>query len=210
MFKKSNSRPRWLTFKILACVFGLIFVFAILSPKVFLQKKSSKPKKDAISNSLPNFPRNTYKNYNVNMMNSYNGNYSYTPPPTTNVRGKVIFEDTGQPVRRANITLWGKMGRLSSESVLTDYNGNFLMKNVVPDTYFPLVDSPGVLNPMAFIAIENMADENQEELFFGELEKNFQSLKVNGEKTLDFKIVAKRGGVISGQAKYADDKCASW
>ena len=208
MIKESNSRQKWLAFKIIACLFGLIVVFTILSPKVFLQKKSSKPKKDAISNSLPNFPRNTYKNYNVNMMNSYNGNYSYTPPPTTNVRGKVIFEDTGQPVRRANITLLGKMGRISSESVLTDYNGNFLMKNVVPDTYFPLVDSPGVLNPMAFMAIENMADENQEELFFGELEKNFQSLKVNGEKTLDFKIVAKRGGVISGQAKYADDNPA--
>ena len=125
--------------------------------------------------------------------------------PKTNVHGKVVFEDTGKPVRQTVVTFLNLSGRGSGESsVLTDYDGNFVMENVMSGKYFPMIISPGILTPFSYIVIDENLNRTNEAEIPKMIEKNVQPIKVGSEKNLDVTIVAHRGGSISGQVVYGD------
>lgn len=123
-----------------------------------------------------------------------------TPVPATSViSGRVYYEDTGKPVRRASLTLVGRIRVGSEPSALTDSDGYFQIKDVPADTYFPVVNSPGVLSPTAFIDPLRTGDEG-----FEKGTRGFNPIVVNGTGSVEVNIPVKRGGAISGRVVYAD------
>src|ERR1044072_4432082 len=79
------------------------------------------------------------------------------PPANSTMRGRVYYEDTGRPVRRASIMfLRSDSGGPGEISGLTDGDGNFLIKNVSAGTYFPVINAPGVVSPIAYLDFSKM------------------------------------------------------
>lgn len=120
---------------------------------------------------------------------------------STTVRGRVYYEDTGRPVKRASIMLMSPGGGGPSEaSGLTDANGEFTIKGVAPGKYFAMVNAPGVISPMAFLDWENI--RKSESKAFEEASANFESIVITGGPEQVVQIAAKRGGAVSGRIIY--------
>lgn len=132
------------------------------------------------------------------------GNYRPTPePPKSTVRGRVFYEDTGRPVKRASVMLMGKEGGGREASGLTDGNGYFQIKNVYAGTYYAFVNAPGVVTPLAHVDVSKMRSES-----LGDAVEGFQPIVTNGVNDLDVQIPARRGGAIGGRVMYADGDAA--
>ncbi len=133
------------------------------------------------------------------------------------VRGRVVYEDTGAPLRRT----WVGLSQIrsfentvesnsnmafgfrssdpaanaigdSDDVVLTDDNGYYLLKDVRPGIYFPTVRQVGIVNP----TIKDISDTR------------FQQVTVIGPEEIKFDIAAKRGGSIEGTVRYQDGTTA--
>ncbi len=123
------------------------------------------------------------------------------------VRGRVFYQDTSRPVRRGwigfqkireliepkNDSSEGKITVVSrsygnEKYVLTNDEGEFVMKGVKAGVYQPIVKVQGVLNPGY-----NDADN-----------PNFQQITIDGVSEIQTNIGVQRGGAISGRVLYAD------
>ena len=120
-------------------------------------------------------------------------------PANSVITGRVFFEDTGRPVRRSSITLISRTRLGSDLSALTDNDGYFQIKGVSAGSYYPVVNSPGVVSPMAFIDPSRDRDEG-----FEDGTKGVNPIVVNGTGSIEVNIPVKRGGAISGRVAYAD------
>jgi hypothetical protein len=72
--------------------------------------------------------------------------------PEARIRGRVIYEDSGKPVRRAEIVLLSASD-LTPEYYTksqTDGNSEFVMSHVPAGSYYPMIDVPGILNPASY------------------------------------------------------------
>ena len=127
------------------------------------------------------------------------------PPANSTMRGRVYYEDTGRPVRRASIMfLRSDSGGPGEISGLTDGDGNFLIKNVSAGTYFPVINAPGVVSPIAYLDFSKMGlggGGNDREALEQAL-INFDKIVVDGVNEAFVQIRAKRGGAISGRVIY--------
>ncbi len=128
------------------------------------------------------------------------------PPeiPKSTVRGRVIYEGTGQPLRRVWIgfvkirditsvaedekTAPNQWEYLSAESVLTNDFGEFVMGEVGPGVYQPILKLPGILNPTVS-DVQNPV---------------FQQFTFDGVTEAQIDIAVKRGGAVSGKVLYQD------
>lgn len=118
------------------------------------------------------------------------------PPENSTIRGRVFYQNTGRPVRRSSIVLLPeKNGK--DYSGLTDSNGYFEVKNVRAGTYYPLVNAPGVISPLAYIDFRQSRGDG-----IGSGLENFPAIVVNGINDLDVQIPAIQGGSISGRVTY--------
>ena len=123
------------------------------------------------------------------------------------VRGRVFYQDTSRPVRRGWIGFhkvrelvepnssdktekivavsrnWGE-----EKYVLTNDEGDFVMKGVKSGIYQPIVKVQGVLNP-GYNDGEN---------------PNFQQITIDGASEIQMNIGVQRGGAISGRVLYSD------
>lgn len=123
-------------------------------------------------------------------------------PAKSIVRGRVIYDDTNRPVRRARIVLLNSDGNGGMEKTgATDERGEFKVKDVAAGRYFVMVDSPGIITPFSSIDFDENMDEKTA---FIAIKKNFEEISVNGTNTVDVQIRAKRGGVITGRVNYQD------
>ncbi len=122
------------------------------------------------------------------------------------VRGRVFYQNTGKPLRRGWISLRKirelvepksddttakirTVGSYSNEKyVLTNDEGDFVMKSVKAGIYLPLIRVQGVLNP---------GYDEREYL-------NFQQITIDGASEIQTNIAVQRGGAISGRVLYAD------
>lgn len=122
------------------------------------------------------------------------------------VRGRVVYEDTGRPVRYALVTLVGDKSDLYSnyslKYVKTDENGEFVIKNVKAGTYLPYIKSEGILNRDSYnFSFRSMPkDKNPSDLY--------EKLTVSGLAEFQINIAAKRGAAIGGRITYADGEAA--
>src|SRR5258708_37700166 len=73
--------------------------------------------------------------------------------PTSVVRGRVVYDDTGRPVRRAKVLLLNTIPGRSSRGLegVTNLRGEFQIEHVGEGTYIVVVDSPGVLNSLSLL-----------------------------------------------------------
>ncbi len=188
---ESNSRFQFFLIKSAACLFGLLLGFFILAPKGSMQTD------DVV----------TVTNGNVRMMS----NYKPTPePPKSNIRGRVIYADTGRAVRRAGLMLMpaksaGGAGR--ENAGLTNESGEFEIKNVNEGKYFVSVSTPGVVTPFSSLTNFERA-AMQDSSAMADVAKDFQEVVVNGINDIDVTIVVKRGAAITGRIMYSDGEAA--
>jgi hypothetical protein len=124
-------------------------------------------------------------------------------PSDSVVRGRVVYDDTSRPVRRARVMLITEGGGRGEYAALTDSRGDFQIRNVRAGTYHAFVDLPGVLSPVGFISVEEMrAGAGVPDL--GEARKYFDRVEVDGKQDASVTVHARRGASISGRASYAD------
>lgn len=134
-----------------------------------------------------------------------------TPIQKSTVRGRVFYAESGRPVRRASVMLIADTmrGGPGESGALTDNEGNFEMKDVPAGTYYPMVNAPGVVSPMAFLDFSQMERPGaSEKSAFQEAFKDFEKIIVNGVSDTYVQIAAKRGGAISGRVYYDDGDVA--
>lgn len=126
------------------------------------------------------------------------------PPSRSIVRGRVFYENTGRPVRRAAVMLIaqdgrGQDGRSIEAHGLTDNNGYFQINELKAGTYYAFVNAPGVISPLAFIDIGRPRSEG-----LGDAVRDFTPIVVDGISSLDVEIPARLGGAIGGRVFYAN------
>jgi hypothetical protein len=129
-------------------------------------------------------------------------------PNNSTVRGRVVFGETGRPVRRARVMLVEErtttQGAGTTSQAVTNARGEFEFKRVRAGHYFVAVVAPGVLTPFSF-AIGNLRAEVQPVgNASGELKKYFDEVSVDGTSDAELNVKARRGAAISGRATYED------
>jgi hypothetical protein len=127
------------------------------------------------------------------------------PPANSTMRGRVYYEDTGRPVKRASIMFFrSDSGGPSEISGLTDGDGNFLIKNVRAGTYYAVINAPGVVSPIAYIDFSKVGPGNggNDKGALEEALVDFDKIIVDGVNEAYVQIRAKRGGAISGRVIY--------
>ncbi|HEX8748704.1 MAG TPA: carboxypeptidase regulatory-like domain-containing protein [Pyrinomonadaceae bacterium] len=123
-------------------------------------------------------------------------------PAKSEVRGRVIYDDTNRPVRRARILLLKSDGSGGMEKGgVTNERGEFHVKDVPAGSYFIMVDSPGIITPISSIELEDGMDERAAIVA---VRKEFEEVSLNGTNRVDVQIRARRGGVITGRITYQD------
>ncbi|MBD0370463.1 MAG: carboxypeptidase regulatory-like domain-containing protein [Pyrinomonadaceae bacterium] len=123
-------------------------------------------------------------------------------PAKSIVRGRVIYEDSNRPVRRARVLLLRTDGGGGPEKGgATNERGEFTVKDVPAGSYVVMIDAPGIITPLSSIALEDGMDEKSA---FVSIRKEFEEVSVNGTNRVDVLIRARRGGVITGRVTYQD------
>ncbi|HKS30150.1 MAG TPA: carboxypeptidase-like regulatory domain-containing protein [Pyrinomonadaceae bacterium] len=123
-------------------------------------------------------------------------------PSKSVVRGRVIYDDTNRPVRRARILLLKSDGGGSMEKGgVTNERGEFNVKDVGAGSYFVMVEAPGLITPISSIELEEGMDQRAAIIA---VRKEFDEVTVNGTNKVDVQIRARRGGVVTGRVTYQD------
>lgn len=115
------------------------------------------------------------------------------------LRARVFYEQSGRPVRRTNVILVSPKSGPTEASGLTDAEGNLVIKDLKAGRYYPIVNAPGAISPLAYVDFRNRRDEEMESVFAG-----FPAIVVNGISDVDAVIPVRMGGAISGRISYAD------
>jgi 5-hydroxyisourate hydrolase-like protein (transthyretin family) len=140
------------------------------------------------------------------MATTNTANVNRVHEPTTEVRGRATYEDTGKPVRRAKVMLFSLNGRGEPASV-TNLDGEFRIEGVQAGTYVVYVSSPGVLSPFSYIDISGGRPPDGAAAL-SEARKHFDEIFVDGKTPVTVNPSAKRGGVLSGRVTYSDGEPA--
>ena len=121
-------------------------------------------------------------------------------PLTSKLRGRVVYDDTGRPVRRARVILLEDgSAEGTGESALTNANGEFEIADVKAGRYFIIVEGPGLLTPYSFL---NVDDTQGNELDFNAFRSRFDEVTVDGRSDAHVQVRARRGGSITGTVSY--------
>jgi hypothetical protein len=121
------------------------------------------------------------------------------------IRGKVVYEDTGRPLRFVAIGFVKSTdtnNTYSTKFVKTDENGDFVIKNVKAGTFLPIIKSDGILNPTSYANQLRQSDKK------AEIENLFEKIEVPALGEFQVLVRAKRGGSIIGKVIYADGEVA--
>src|SRR5205085_2709643 len=121
-------------------------------------------------------------------------------PLTSKLRGRVVYDDTGRPVRRARVILLEDgSAEGTGESALTNANGEFEIADVKAGRYFIIVEGPGLLTPYSFL---NVDDTQGNELDFNAFRTQFDEVTVDGRTDAQVQVRARRGGSLTGKVSY--------
>lgn len=133
-------------------------------------------------------------------------------PPKSTVRGRIVYEDNGLPVRRGLIGLLN-IDELPKDTktfvnqsigpemyVLTDDDGSFEFANVAAGAYYPSVNVPNVVNPQSI----NSYFGNNSTISSVKLDQFFKKIETDGISPVIVYLTVKRGASISGRVVYSD------
>ncbi len=121
---------------------------------------------------------------------------------TSTIRGRVIYSDTGHPVRRAEVTLVAQNAAESGRIEITDRNGEFTFTNVNLGNYFLVVSAPDVVSPFDQIGRRNSLALG---IALGKIVDGYSEVTVDGRGAVKTEIMARRGGVITGRVLAEND-----
>ena len=117
------------------------------------------------------------------------------------IRGRVIYADTGRPLRRAEVILLShESGQWAGDSV-TDRNGEFDLNNVSAGKYFVVVNALDIVSHH----IEKGSSLSLK-IALGQIEDGFSEVTVDGRSSVKTEIRASRGGVITGRVMSETDE----
>ncbi len=123
-------------------------------------------------------------------------------PNGSTVRGVVVYSDTGRPLRHARVTLF-TVGSKLLVNTASDLRGRFEFENVPEGKYRLTVEAPGLLTPYSNVArARTIVPESP----FPDIDELATQVTVNGIDSVDLKIKAVRGGVITGRVVNDDDQ----
>jgi hypothetical protein len=124
-----------------------------------------------------------------------------TPPADSAVYGRVVYDDTSRPVRRARLLLVNEVGSRPEYNALTGADGAFRIEGVRAGSYFAFVDVPGVLSPVGFVGLADIRGRDPD---FTEARKFFDMIEVDGKQDTRVTVRARRGAALGGHVTYAD------
>lgn len=126
--------------------------------------------------------------------------------PTFTVKGRVVFDDSNRPVRRAQIALIQLPdSRTAERSSATDRDGRFVIDGVPTGVYFAMVNLPGIISPLAFMSL---TERGPSENFDLKSIREFCTEIIVDGSNVDVTVHARRGGAISGKVTYSDGEPA--
>lgn len=122
------------------------------------------------------------------------------PPARSKLRGHVVYDDTGRPVRRARVLLLADGSTDGTgPSALTNAQGDFVIAGVSAGRYFVIVEGPGLLTPYSFLGIDGTQGN---EIDFNAFRDQFEQVSVDGNGDADVQVRARRGAAITGKVTY--------
>ena len=126
--------------------------------------------------------------------------------PKAAVYGRVVYEGTSRPVRRARIMLLSPDGRGPDQLAgLTDARGEFRIKGVPAGRYIAALDVAGVVSPISFAALESVRSDF---LNFDEIVRHFEVFETTGKADKEVTVRARRGAALGGRVTYSDGEPA--
>ena len=118
------------------------------------------------------------------------------------IRGTAIYSDTGRPVRHARITRYDPENR-RQDDIVTDLRGHYVFVNLPAGKHLLAVEAPGLLEPYSNVArVETMVMKPR----WPDKHELLTEVTVNGTDSVDVKVNAVRGGVITGRVVTEDDQ----
>jgi hypothetical protein len=127
--------------------------------------------------------------------------------PGATVRGRLVYDDTGRPIRHALFSL-AEVSEINTRSyyntanVKTDEDGEFVIRDVGAGSYFPVIQMNGILNP------NNVPNSPRLDEKPSELDTLFEKIEISGLGEFNLFIRAKRGGSITGKVTFHDGEVA--
>lgn len=113
------------------------------------------------------------------------------------ISGRVVFADTGRPVRRATVRLLTNLNYQAQRTTPANVRGEFRFNEVAAGTYFIVAETPGSsVSPHVFAITEfgTSADAESEPL----------SVSVDGKDAVRCEVRVVRGATIRGTILYPD------
>lgn len=122
-------------------------------------------------------------------------------PARSTVRGRVIFADSEQPLRRATLRLRKEFNRDFLKQTVSGKRGEFSFQDVPAGTYYIDVDAPGV------VSLDNGVSFT--DLGFSVDDSGLTLVTVDGDSEVKTEVRAVRGAVIAGRIAYGDGEPAT-
>jgi hypothetical protein len=122
-------------------------------------------------------------------------------PGRSVVRGRVVFGDSEQPLRRATLRLRKEFNRDFLKRTISGKRGEFNFEGVPAGTYYIDVEAPGIVTPMNGVSFS--------EFGFSIDESSLALVTVDGDNDVKTEVHAVRGAVITGRVSYDDGEPAT-
>ena len=117
------------------------------------------------------------------------------PSGTSMIRGRVIYADTGRPLRRAEVFLVSPDSDVMSAKSITDRNGEFTFYAISAGRYLLVAHAPDIVNHDIHFSRASLSLK----IALGQIEDGFSEVTVDGRSSIKTEIRASRGGVITGR-----------
>jgi hypothetical protein len=122
-------------------------------------------------------------------------------PARSTVRGRVLFADSEQPLRRATLILRKEFESRFEQRSISSRRGEFTFQGVAAGTYYIDVDVPGIISPRN--------GQSLTQLGYSRDESSLPLVTVDGSNEVKTEIRVTRGGAITGRISYADGEPAT-
>lgn len=119
------------------------------------------------------------------------------PAGQSTITGRVIFADTGRPVRRAAVRLYTDVKRRPKRATAANVRGEFRFTDVAAGSYFVVAEAPGLLFPRSSYVINEFGIGSDADV-------DHTRVTVDGKSAARCEIRVVRAGSISGTITYAD------
>ena len=120
------------------------------------------------------------------------------PTGHSTITGRVVFADTGRPVRRVNVQLLVNLSQYPVRTTPTNHRGEFRFTEVAAGSYFVIAQSTGIISPRSSFTITEFGIHSYN------TEAEHTRVTVDGKNTSRCEVRAVRAGTIKGTITYVD------